>query len=41
MNWDVFITCAVTGAGATTDKSEHVPITPAQITAAAIEAARA
>ncbi len=41
MNWDVFITCAVTGAGATTDKSEHVPVTPAQIAAAAIEAARA
>jgi uncharacterized protein (DUF849 family) len=41
MNRDVFITCAVTGAGATTDKSEHVPITPAQIAAAAIEAARA
>ncbi len=41
MNWDVFITCAVTGAGATTDKSEHVPITPSQIAAAAIEAARA
>jgi len=41
MNWDVFITCAVTGAGATTDKSEHVPITPTQIAAAAIEAAKA
>ena len=41
MNWDVFITCALTGAGATTDKSEHVPVTPAQIAAAAIEAARA
>lgn len=41
MNWDVFITCAVTGAGATTAKSEHVPIAPAQIADAAIEAARA
>jgi uncharacterized protein (DUF849 family) len=41
MNRNVFITCAVTGAGATTDKSEHVPITPAQIAAAAVEAARA
>ena len=41
MNWDVFITCAVTGAGATADKSEHVPITPAKIAAATIEAARA
>ena len=41
MNWDVFITCAITGAGATTDKSEHVPVTPAQIAASAIEAAKA
>jgi uncharacterized protein (DUF849 family) len=41
MNWDVFITCAVTGAGATTAKSEHVPIAPARIADAAIEAARA
>ena len=41
MNWDVFITCAVTGAGATAGKSPHVPITPAQIAAAAIEAAQA
>jgi uncharacterized protein (DUF849 family) len=41
MNWDVFITCAVTGAAASTDKSEHVPVTPRQIADAAIEAARA
>jgi uncharacterized protein (DUF849 family) len=41
MNRDVFITCAVTGAGATTEKSEHVPITPAQIAASAVEAAKA
>jgi uncharacterized protein (DUF849 family) len=41
MNLDVFITCAVTGAGATTDKSEHVPVTPRQIADAAIEAANA
>ena len=41
MNWDVFITCAITGAGATTDKSEHVPVTPAQIAASAVEAAKA
>jgi uncharacterized protein (DUF849 family) len=41
MNWEVFITCAVTGAGATTDRSERVPITPEQIAAAAIEAATA
>jgi len=38
---EVFITCAVTGSGATTDKSEHVPVTPGQIAEAAIEAARA
>ncbi len=41
MNWDVFITCAVTGAGDTTGKSERVPITPEAIADAAIEAARA
>jgi uncharacterized protein (DUF849 family) len=41
MNWDVFITCAVTGAGATTERSDRVPVTPEQIAEAAIEAARA
>ncbi len=41
MNWDVFITCAVTGAGDSTGRSDKVPVTPAQIAAAAIEAARA
>ena len=41
MNWDVFITCAVTGAGDTTDKSNLVPITPKQIAASAVEAAKA
>jgi uncharacterized protein (DUF849 family) len=41
MNWDVFITCAVTGAGATTDKSEFVPVTPQQIADSAIDAAKA
>jgi uncharacterized protein (DUF849 family) len=41
MNWEVFITCAVTGAGATTDRSDRVPITPQQIADAAIEAATA
>ncbi len=41
MNNDVIITCAVTGAGETTDKSEHVPVTPEQIAASAIEAAKA
>ena len=41
MNTDVFITCAVTGAGDTTDKSHHVPVTPEAIADAAIESARA
>jgi uncharacterized protein (DUF849 family) len=41
MNWDVFVTCAVTGAGDTAGRSEHVPVTPAQIADSAIEAARA
>jgi len=41
MNHDVIITCALTGAGDTTGKSPHVPITPKQIAAAAIEAAKA
>ena len=41
MNWEVFITCAVTGAGDTTGKSDLVPITPAAIADAAIEAAKA
>ena len=38
---DVFITCAVTGAGDTTGRSDKVPVTPAEIADAAIEAARA
>ena len=41
MNHDVVITCAVTGAGDTTGRSEHVPVTPEQIANAAIEAANA
>ena len=41
MNWEVFITCAVTGGGDTTGKSELVPITPQQIADSAIEAAQA
>jgi uncharacterized protein (DUF849 family) len=41
VNADVFITCAVTGAGATADKSALVPVTPQQIAEAAIDAARA
>ena len=41
MNTEVFITCAVTGAGPTPEKSDKVPVTPKQIADAAIEAARA
>jgi uncharacterized protein (DUF849 family) len=41
MNRDVFITCAVTGSGGTQDKSPHVPRSPAQIAASAIDAAKA
>ncbi len=41
MNTEVFITCAVTGAGATTARSELVPVTPSEIAAAALDAARA
>jgi uncharacterized protein (DUF849 family) len=41
VNTEVFITCAVTGAGGTTDRSELVPVTPPQIADAALEAARA
>jgi uncharacterized protein (DUF849 family) len=41
MNWEVFITCAVTGAGDTVGRSDRVPVTPAQIADAAIEAAKA
>ena len=41
MNREVFITCAVTGSGATQDRSPHVPRSPQQIADSAIEAARA
>lgn len=41
MKWDVFITCAVTGAGNTTGRSDKVPVTPKQIAAACVEAAKA
>ena len=37
----VFITCAVTGGGATTHKSDKVPVTPEEIAASCIEAATA
>jgi uncharacterized protein (DUF849 family) len=38
---EVFITCAVTGSGDTTGRSEKVPITPQQIADSCIEAAEA
>ncbi len=41
MNKDVVLTCALTGAGDTVEKSPHVPVTPQQIADAAIEAANA
>lgn len=41
MNRDVFITCAVTGSGETAGRSPHVPVTPAEIAASAIDAAKA
>jgi uncharacterized protein (DUF849 family) len=41
MNFETFITCAVTGSGSTADKHPGLPITPAQIADAAIEAAKA
>ena len=41
MNWDVFITCAVTGAGDTAGRSDKVPVTPRQIADASVEAAQA
>lgn len=41
MNYDVIVTCAVTGAGDTVGRNPHVPVTPQQIADAAIEAARA
>jgi uncharacterized protein (DUF849 family) len=41
MNREVFITCAVTGSGATQDRSHHVPRSPEQIADSAIKAAQA
>ena len=41
MNLKPFITCAVTGSGGTQDRSPHVPRSPEQIAASAIDAARA
>ena len=41
MNRDVIISCAVTGAGDTSGRSEHVPVTPGQIATSALDAASA
>jgi uncharacterized protein (DUF849 family) len=41
MNREVFITCAVTGAGDTVGRHPEVPVTPKQIAEASIQAARA
>ncbi len=41
MNYDVVVTCAVTGAGDTVGKHPGVPVTPEQIADAAVEAAGA
>ncbi|MCM3570292.1 3-keto-5-aminohexanoate cleavage protein [Neobacillus mesonae] len=41
MRKNVILTCAVTGAGDTTKKSPHVPITPEAIAKSAIDAAKA
>jgi uncharacterized protein (DUF849 family) len=41
INQEVFITCAVTGSGDTAGRSPHVPVTPIEIAASAIDAAKA
>lgn len=41
MNREVFITCAITGSGATQERSHHVPRSPEQIAGSAILAAKA
>jgi uncharacterized protein (DUF849 family) len=41
MNFEVFVTCAVTGSGDTAGKHPDLPVTPEQIANAAIEAAKA
>jgi uncharacterized protein (DUF849 family) len=41
MNFEVFITCALTGAGDTPSRSDKVPLTPRDIAASAVEAAKA
>jgi uncharacterized protein (DUF849 family) len=41
MNFNAFITCAVTGSGNTIGKHPDIPVTPSQIATSAIEAAKA
>ena len=41
MNTEVIVSCAVTGGGDTVDKHPAIPVTPKEIAAAAIEAAKA
>ena len=41
MNFEAFITCAITGAGDTAGRSDKVPVTPEQIAESALGAARA
>jgi uncharacterized protein (DUF849 family) len=41
MNYEVVVSCAVTGAGDTTGRSPHVPVTPTEVADAAIQAAQA
>jgi uncharacterized protein (DUF849 family) len=41
MNFDVIVSCAVTGAGDTVDMHPQMPVSPVQIAAAALEAAAA
>ena len=41
INWEPFLTCAITGAGDTLSKHPDLPVTPEQIANSAIEAAKA
>jgi uncharacterized protein (DUF849 family) len=41
LNWEAFITCAITGAGDTAGRSDLVPVTTQQIADSALEAAAA
>ncbi|HIP63975.1 MAG TPA: 3-keto-5-aminohexanoate cleavage protein, partial [Deltaproteobacteria bacterium] len=40
MNYEVIVSCAVTGAGDTVGKSPLIPVTPEEVANAAIEAAK-